>query len=351
MKRTLPVFALPAIAAVLLTLSGAHTLFAQSFLPRNYYAAKLEPLSTVLHGAGQCYWDNGAVEYRQALRGLYDPAVINDYFNVGVADSETDNIIGNLIKSWLGKFPNFTALQIGLNMKGLAEEVANGSYDNNINYFFTALNGLGRPVYLRIGYECNGSWNSYSPQRYKDAFIRVTNLLRKHALGNKAATIWSIAAGGRSDYMSWYPGDQYVDWWSIDVFRPAEIKSSTTQRYLADAASCGKPVMIGESTPRGIGVLSGQTSWDAWFKPYFDLIHANPGIKAFSYINWNWDQHAEYAGWGDCRIGQNAIVTGLYAQEMNSTQYLHASTSQGFYDSVTPISHTTPLAPKHLVLK
>jgi len=47
MKRTLPVFALPAIAAVLLTLSGAHTLFAQSFLPRNYYAAKLEPLSTV----------------------------------------------------------------------------------------------------------------------------------------------------------------------------------------------------------------------------------------------------------------------------------------------------------------
>jgi hypothetical protein len=87
--------------------------------------------------------------------------------------------------------------------------------------------------------------------------------------------------------------------------------------------------MIGEATPRYVGVLEDKTSWDQWFAPFFMFIRSRPEIKAFCYINWEWLYWSDKFGfnwrdWGDCRIERSNYVTWQYRQEMDQPLYMHA---------------------------
>lgn len=77
---------------------------------------------------------------------------------------------------------------------------------------------LGRPAFVRIGYEFNGRWNGYVPETYIPAWRRVVAAMRAHRLDDVAA-VWCYASDIRNlpDLMDWYPGDEWVDWWSIDL--------------------------------------------------------------------------------------------------------------------------------------
>lgn len=319
----------------------------KEYLPRNFYNAKFEPVTRVLHGAGQGRWNTSVDEYRKTLSGKYDPVIINDYITVNISKNQTDAFIKD-IRKWLFKFPNYTVIQLGLELGGyeyddgpfheLSEKVAIGNYDEHLKYLFNALTSLNVPIYIRIGYECNGQWNNYSADSYKRAFRHVASLLRNSSLNNNAAIIWCISADGRSSYMNWYPGDHFVDWWAIDLFSSKKMNSRLTRRFIRDADTHGKPIMIAESSAATTGISGGLDSWDQWFEPYFELIRKNPGIKAFNYINWDWTQFPkQYRGWHDGRIGQNKIIAELYAKEMASPIFLHATTKDDFFDNLKPV--------------
>jgi Concanavalin A-like lectin/glucanases superfamily/Purple acid Phosphatase, N-terminal domain/Dockerin type I domain/Glycosyl hydrolase family 26 len=325
-----------------------------SYMPRNYYGARLEPVSKVLHGAGCCNWATSVQEYRQTLNNKYDPVIIQDYSSITCGPSCADNFIIQL-RNWMNNFPNYTALEIGIQLGtyayeggpfvDLSQNVTNGQYDSNLNYLFTSLKGLNIPIYFRLGFEVNGcSWNLYSATSYQNGFIHVTNLLRSSNLNSSAATVWTIVPSCSSNYMNWYPGDQYVDWWGIDLYPVNELSMATTQNFLSDANIHGKPVMIPESSAIKLGSVSGQQRWDAWYKPFFELIHNNPGIKAFTYENTNWSKYpVTWPGWGNAQIGSDSVITILYAQEMASPLYLHASTQQSFFDSLSSTDTTAPI--------
>jgi hypothetical protein len=109
------------------------------------------------------------------------------------------------------------------------------------------------------------------------------------------------ASSDRLDWHPWYPGDDVVDWWGVNIFDghrfasshvmglvaiSLELYSAATSNYVTafvnESSWRGFPVMLGESTPRKIGSTQGKTSWDTWYQPYFDLINNNPAtIKAF----------------------------------------------------------------------
>lgn len=230
--------------------------------------------------------------------------------------------------------------QIGLSITGGKDTgegrdaaVAQGLEDDNIEAFCEVVKVLNRPVFVRIGYEFEGRWNGYKPKTYKAAFIRITKALRKHKI--KAATVWCSAGGSAGNLpldtvMKYYPGDEWVDWWGIDIFSAHEILSKKTMEFCDGASQHRKPIMIGESTPRYVGVLKGKISWDKWFAPYFTLIRERPEIKAFCYINWEWKYWSDKTGhkwdnWGDCRIERSEYVTQQYRKEMDLPLYEHAS--------------------------
>lgn len=307
------------------------------FKSRAYFGAKLEPKDTVLHGAGQDV--NGFLDYCNVLGPDRTPQLYMTYIGLGRPVSQV-TAWGERLKKELEE-SNIEGLvpQVGVSLTrggkeagdGGEKEIADGSKDESIEAFCEALKALNRPVFVRIGYEFEGSWNGYRPDTYKAAFIRITKALRKHKIN--AATVWCSAGASAGNVphewvMKYYPGDEWVDWWGVDIFSPQEILSEKVRTFCADSAKHKKPVMIGESTPRYVGVLKGKASWDEWFRPYFKLIRTRPEIKAFCYINWEWAYWSDKLGfqwhdWGDCRIEQNEYVTRMYKDEMDSPLYEH----------------------------
>jgi hypothetical protein len=200
------------------------------------------------------------------------------------------------------------------------------------------LKSLGRPVYLRIGYEMNGSWYDprYEPEAYIREFRRVVDHLRRDKV--PFASLWNMCPGWDSDggsggtYGTWeymarfYPGDDYVDWFSMDLFSVTDITNPHTAEFLARADAHRKPVIIGEATPRYVGA-GDAPDWDAWFEPFFSLIRENPGIKGHTYINWDWGT-TRWPDWGDGRLEPphgHPTVRSRYLEELANPVYLHAT--------------------------
>lgn len=110
-------------------------------------------------------------------------------------------------------------------INGAGQDLA--SYKNyrnvmQITMFLDGLQALAIPAYVRIGYEFNGSgWNGYLPASYKTAFQRITNMIR--ARGLEVATVWDCSADGDANFMDYYPGDAYVNWWGINVFQASHF--------------------------------------------------------------------------------------------------------------------------------
>ena len=273
-----------------------------------------------------------------------------------------------------------STLQIGLNMaegnngnfwcQGCLAQIGSGQRDNEIikmANFFKSIDTT--PVYLRIGYEFDGTWNDgYSNrQNYINAYRRIVDILRQENVTN-VAYVWQSSAspiddileGSRENIADWYPGDNYVDWVALSWFllpneNPPVGGNPATQLSLADEVvnfgrNKGKPVMIAESTPQGYDIGTGQNCnispvwdgdsgqgcvgksasqiWNEWFVPFFTYIRDNDDvIKAVSYINADWDTQGLWAPpysqgfWGDTRVEANGTITNNWNNELNDTGF------------------------------
>lgn len=297
------------------------------FQQRDTFGRRLEPSGhAILHGAGQ------SPDAFATYAGFMDPHVPVFFMAYhGLRNRSTEAILKQLRKELDTHKAWRIGAQIGLSMThdGTPEEhyeqdVAAGMYDEKLAALCTGLRDLGCPVYLRIGYECNGQWNGYAPETYIAAWRRVSAMLGEHGCAN-VARVWCIEPGADdTDVMKWYPGDDVVDWWSIDCFCTSHFDSAVGDSFCREARAHGFPVMIGESTPRYVTTLQGDASWEGWFRPYFDFIDRHPNIKAFSYINWDWRGYPMWADWGDCRLEADAGILARWKATLADPVFLHA---------------------------
>jgi hypothetical protein len=297
---------------------------------RVYYGAKSEPVSRVIHGAGQS--DGAFDKYISALDSTTLPLIYMIYGGLRYTEWSSWTAIQ---QKKISRFNWGVIPQLGLSMThdGMPEEhyehqVAAGKYDKETEAMVKALAAFETPVFLRIGYEFNGPWNGYQPETYKQAFIRIATCLKKYDAHN-VATVWCFCPDPRTpDFMAYYPGDEYVDWWGIDFFSTEHFTEPSAVNFLDSAYKHQKPVMIGESTPRFVGVHKGDSSWNEWYRPFFNIIRQHPHIKAFCYINWDWSRYKQWHNWGDARIEENETVRKKYLREMQSPLYLHGNPHQ-----------------------
>lgn len=306
------------------------------------FDAKLEPQSGIIHGAGQDI--DSYNRYSNLMPVDSKPLMYMTYISI---TQSTDEVIQwhNKLKSELASMPNSNVvLQIGLNLtsgnddgSGEAGRIAKGDFDKQLELFINALSDLNTPTYLRIGYEFEGKWNNYSAEGFVGAFRLITEKVRLSGIKN-IATVWCSAGGSagfisKEELMTYYPGDDVVDWWGVDIFSPQEITNPWLGEFYRDAQKHRKPVMIGETTPRYVGVDDGIKSWVAWYQPFFDMLKEYPQIKAISYINWDWAFWSDRLGfswhnWKDARLERNSVVSDKYIQEITSPVWLHADDFQ-----------------------
>ncbi len=289
------------------------------------YKAKFEPKGDkIIHGAGQNL--DMFREYWKAI-GKNKPVIYMTYVKMENMDAWVDKM-----KLPSKEFPNLV-LQVGLNFlvdgKDATKEISEGKYEEKFNTFLKVIKDFGNPVFVRAGYEFDKA-GKYNPKSFIKAWKYLVDKFRREKISN-LATVWCACPyNGTSAVEPFYPGDDYVDWFGVDVFMARHItgKYEPVENFIKLAEKHKKPVMVGESTPTRVGVDKGQESWDEWFKPYFEWISNHDIIKAFCYINWDWSKEWKINDrikleWLNGRIHENEIVKGHFTKEMSKSKYIH----------------------------
>ena len=210
-----------------------------------------------------------------------------------------------------------------LNPNDITREIAEGNYDKKIKQLAQLFIKMETPVFLRPGYEFggNGQGRHASKPYWMGAWRRIYDIFQQESAQN-VAFVWNTLDA--QDFMDYYPGNNYVDWWAINVFSDHADKDQFINFFIKEAEKHQKPVMIGESTPRHIGSVAGELSWERWYQPYFDLISKYPHIKAFCYINASWKDYPDKTFAFDCRIQSNKFVAIRYKETLSNQTFIHA---------------------------
>jgi hypothetical protein len=74
-------------------------------------------------------------------------------------------------------YPN-SVIAVGLYMVSHLKLAGSGAADAQIDLLLDALVSYNRPVFVRFGYEFDGSWNHYDPEAYVMAFQRFHKRMR-----------------------------------------------------------------------------------------------------------------------------------------------------------------------------
>ncbi len=205
-------------------------------------------------------------------------------------------------------------LQMGLWLVDQLDAINAGELDQQIQKLGKWIQATNRPMYLRIGYEFDGPWNHYEPTAYVQAYRRIAEQLREMNVSN-LVLVWSSSASpcfAKHPVEAWYPGDDYVDWVGISLFRQFHGSLGTEEdltRLCEFAKGKNLPIGIVESTPYGSKGGIPDSMWNDWFQKTEALIERYD-IRMWSYINANWDAQKQWQGqgWGDCRLQSNPDI-------------------------------------------
>lgn len=223
------------------------------------------------------------------------------------------------------------------------DEINSGLYDNAIDELANGLPRQGRPVLMRLGYEFNGKWNAYDPDKFKQAWRRIAQRLAlDRETRSQVALIWDMSCNENehTDWEPFYPGDEHVDWWAVNVLDagdgPSGPDSACVRAFVDAAESRAFPVMIAESMPRDTGTQA-EDSWSKWFDPYFNKLLQRPAVKAFSYINRDCRQNVTRkcvgGQWGTARIQDSMFGLGeKYAAALADSRFVHGAELQATCD-------------------
>ena len=255
---------------------------------------------------------------------------------------------------------------------GGIRDITNGNYDSGFTAQFNGLKTLNNPVLYNLFFECNGAHNNYyslaqgtagsvlwtpgtGEAAYRDAYRHVRGLADSAGAsithGGNVIFVWCIQCDNSSGFFqNYYPGDAYVDWLGIDLYRRTcssgmnwatpsigtgnnlfypfamgtESGSSGVSR-----GSTAKPVIVCEAG-YGNGIAyknSGATGDGAnYFKdssPYVeDLLLSdfqNDYINVVAYVHWN------ESGITDNHVNESAASNTAYKR------FISASWDRNFY--------------------
>ena len=164
--------------------------------------------------------------------------------------------------------------------------IAAGAHDAYLRMWADAVKSNGRPVYLRLAHEMNGTsypW-SLDPQSYVAAWRHVVTLFRKAGARN-ARFVFSVNANTYQSrdqwcagFMQYWPGKKYVDAVGITTiqFGGPKARNYTVANFakrIAVLRRLGKPVHLSETNAE----YKARTGWFSDLKTY---LAKSPWVEA-----------------------------------------------------------------------
>jgi len=175
--------------------------------------------------------------------------------------------------------------------------IVNGVYDTYITNWATAAKNWGHPFFLRLAHEMNGNWypwcasvNGNNASQYVKMWRHLHDVFNSVGATN-ATWVWCVNTiySSSTPIDQLYPGDNYVDWISVDGYNRL---ANSWQDFSAVAAATvtqltniapGKPIMVAETgCNQNANFDKGQ-----WFRNALTnyLPSVQPRIKAWVYFN------------------------------------------------------------------
>ena len=188
--------------------------------------------------------------------------------------------------------------------------VADGQYDQQLQVLADWMNGLGeRPVFLRIGYEFDGSWNNYQADQYIAAYKYIHRFLTEAGVDNVAYVFQTSGYASYQTLQDFYPqpdshADNYVDWLGYSYFHIDPNKPGINERDFAREK--GVKVFIAEATPHTgdcknqIDLKTHTDLGKTWIDNFMAHVNAHKDVvRAISYINEAWSDTDYSPQWAD----------------------------------------------------
>ena len=344
----------------------------------------LPPDGKIINIVGQ---NNGTIaEYIDAFD--VHPAGVTSYIAVNAVDTGTflDSLSGTAnwgagdinIPELAELYPN-SILHIGVDAVEQLPAIVAGQLDEQIISLLNQLSALNRPVFMRWAWEFDGiGWTNYDPEEYKLAWVRMHQILHGERsvngafvdpnARNRIALVYQAAASCFSQETpdtaeayaehieQWWPGAEYVDWFSLSYFAPHVCGTEFLNGAVlfANKPHINRPVMISESAPQGYMLGSdnlfgdknysinfdggeriaktGEEIYNEWFVDYRRFIAEN-NIRYVAYIADDWDKMPLWDGppydagyWGDTELWEDDFIQNKWIEDMiDNEDVLNAS--------------------------
>lgn len=149
---------------------------------------------------------------------------------------------------WKGFYTEATSIDLAKIMSG-EDEKGLALLDEDIDMIAEALKKLQKkkiPVLFRPLHEASGGWfwwGASGAEPYKQLYIHLYDRLTNYHKLNNIIWVWN----GESE--EWYPGDEYVDIASTDIYADEHEYSSQINKFIAvgEASNGKKPVALAEN--------------------------------------------------------------------------------------------------------
>jgi hypothetical protein len=311
--------------------------------------------------------DNDSIaDYVSALGTNESVGGVSAYVDLQLNGLSSDDFNGsgnNNIQRLSQAFPN-AVLVVAVKAQDKLDEIIRGDFDSNIDVLLRTLLSYNRQIYLRFGYEFDGPWNQFDPQKYVVAWKRLAQRLENLNGRGKIALVWHSSSqchlGRIRTYKNyplsaWYPGDDFVDLIAVSYFTPGGLSDRDVRGGTCEAPNIAidavarfahrqnKPLMIAEATPQGYSIKD--LTWRhryggeqaglfavsedeiiKWFDLFFSWIKAND-VKIVTYINTDWNSQAMYSlpntsdYWGSSRIQDNSKIRAMWLKRIKAENF------------------------------
>lgn len=204
------------------------------------------------------------------------------------------------------------------------------------------------PVFIEL-YPVDSSVTD--PSNYKDYYERAYKLIKRYL--PEAVVVWSMSSDLVYECMTYYPGDDLVDWVGLNIYMPRYQDGDPYEIALGDGLDfwyknfqMSKPMMLSGIAVSHFSRIDhtykvGETAETLQY--FYDTIpKMYPRIKGMLYIDVDMKEVTK-DGKEDYRISSQAELVNAYHKLLQSDRFLHEVEDETSMNGIEQMKYTVPV--------
>jgi mannan endo-1,4-beta-mannosidase len=301
---------------------------AQPTATRCYYGATMDGDVGILEGTGE----RGDAPYNDETWNLFETHAgrANGVTTISHSNWTWDSYGAGATKKIIERSPGQIPC-ITLTSPGTITEINEGKKDAAIEAWAEKAKAFEYPIWARPFWEFNGTWwenwgRQYGATAFIEAWKRIVDKVKAKGATN-VSWMWCINHIEESawDPEPWYPGDEYVDWTSIDAYSGTQAKKNVGWnapfrlfKYSYDRLreiAPSKPIFIAETAASETGGTK-----STWIEELLGGLEGNfPQIKGITWFNDYIEHEGERITWP---IESSEAAKAAYKAEAADTYFV-----------------------------